>query len=112
MKLVTAIVQPEKLEDVQRALVHHGVSGITISEVSGYGRQRGHVEVYRGAEFTIDFILKVKIEVLADEPDVDELVDVIARACRTGNVGDGKIWVVPVESVTRVRTGERDHAAI
>ncbi|MHB1008084.1 MAG: P-II family nitrogen regulator [Propionibacteriaceae bacterium] len=112
MKLVTAIIQPEKLEDVQRALLRHGVSGITITEVSGYGRQRGHVEVYRGAEFTIDFIFKVKIEVLVDDPACDELVDVIAAACRTGNVGDGKIWVVAVDSVTRVRTGERDHAAL
>ena len=98
MKLITAIVQPEKMEDVQRALVKYGIHGMTISEVSGYGRQRGHSEVYRGAEFTIDFILKVRI---------DAVTQIIADAARTGEVGDGKVWVVPVDSIVRVRTGAR-----
>ncbi len=112
MKLVTAIVQPEKMEDVQRALIKHGNKGMTISEVSGYGRQGGHVEVYRAAEYTIDFILKVKIEVLVDDEVCDEVMDIIAAAARTGEVGDGKVWSVPVDTVIRVRTGERNHAAI
>mgnify|MGYP001423428453 CR=1 FL=1 len=112
MKLVTAIVQPEKMEDVQRALIRHGVGGMTISEASGYGRQHGHVEVYRGAEFTIDFILKVRIEVLVDDERCDEIMTVIADAARTGQVGDGKVWSMPVDTVIRVRTGERNHDAI
>lgn len=112
MKLVTAIVQPEMMEDVQRALVRYGISGMTISEVSGYGRQRGHSEVYRGAEFTIDFILKVRIEVLVEDDDADAIVSIIANSARTGQVGDGKVWVVPVDSVTRVRTGEVGSAAL
>lgn len=112
MKLVTAIVQPDRMEDVQRALVRHGVSGMTISEVSGYGHQRGHVEVYRGAEFTIDFILKVRIEVLVTDADTDGVVDVITAAARTGQIGDGKVWVTPVDRVVRVRTGDRDDDAV
>jgi len=112
MRLVTAIVQPEKLEDVQRALIRHGVSGMTITEASGYGRQHGHVEIYRGAEFTIDFILKVRIEVLIDEEDEDEIMDLIVSAARTGEVGDGKVWSMPVNRLIRVRTGETGHAAI
>lgn len=112
MKLVTAIVQPEKLEDVQKALVLHGIHGMTISEVSGYGHQRGHVEVYRGAEFTIDFILKVRIELLVNDDAVEDIVDVIALSARTGEVGDGKIWTIPLEDVVRVRTGERGTAAL
>ena len=112
MKLVTAIIQPEQLETVQKALVRHGVGGMTISEVSGYGRQRGHVEVYRGEEYTIDFITKVRLEILVDDPECEEVVQVIAGAARTGQVGDGKVWVVPVETVVRVRTGEKDEDAI
>lgn len=112
MKLVTAIVQPDRMEDVQRALVRHGVSGMTISEVSGYGHQRGHVEVYRGAEFTIDFILKVRIEVLVTDEEAPGVVDVIAESARSGQIGDGKVWVTPVESVVRVRTGARDDEAV
>lgn len=112
MKLVTAIVQPDRMEEVQRALVRHGVSGMTISEVSGYGHQRGHVEVYRGAEFTIDFILKVRIEVLVTDADTDGVVDVITTAARTGQIGDGKVWVTPVDRVVRVRTGDRDDDAV
>lgn len=112
MKLVTAIVQPEMMEEVQRALVRYGIHGMTISEVSGYGRQRGHSEVYRGAEFTIDFILKVRIEVLVEDSDADAVTQIIVTSARTGQVGDGKVWVVPVESVVRVRTGESGSAAL
>ncbi len=112
MKLVTAIVQPEKMEDVQRALIKHGNRGMTISEVSGYGHQGGHVEVYRAAEFTIDFILKVRIELLVDDDMCEEIMNVIVEAARTGQVGDGKVWAIPVDTVIRVRTGERDLAAI
>ena len=112
MKLVTAIVQPDRMEEVQRALVRHGVSGMTISEVSGYGHQRGHVEVYRGAEFTIDFILKVRVEVLVTDAALDDVVTVIADAARTGQIGDGKIFVAPLEQAVRIRTGERDTDAL
>ena len=112
MKLVTAVIQPAMLESVQKSLVRVGVSGMTISEVSGYARQRGHAEVYRGAEYTIDFIGKVKIEVLADEEIADLVVNTIVEAARTGQVGDGKVWVVPVETVVRVRTGESGSTAI
>ena len=112
MKLITAIIQPEVLEQVMKAVVRHGVGGMTISEVSGYGRQRGHVEVYRGEEYTIDFIVKVRLEILVDDPEVEEVVQVIAGAARTGSVGDGKVWVVPVENVVRVRTGESGLAAV
>lgn len=112
MKLVTAIVQPSKLADVQVALAMHGVSGMTISETSGYARQHGHSEIYRGEEFTIDFVLKVKVEILVADGGVSEVVDVIAEAARTGEVGDGKIWVTPVEEVVRVRTGEHGAAAV
>lgn len=112
MKLVTAIVQPDRMEDVQRALVRHGVTGMTISEVSGYGHQRGHTEVYRGAEFTIDFILKVRIEVLVRDTEADGVVTVIAEAARTGQIGDGKVWVTPIDQVVRVRTGARDDEAL
>ncbi|MDR1767215.1 MAG: P-II family nitrogen regulator [Propionibacteriaceae bacterium] len=112
MKLVTAIVQPDQLDDVQKALVRHGVNGMTVSEVSGYGRQRGHVEVYRGEEYSIDFVLKVRIEVLVDDDEAEALVGVILQSARTGQVGDGKIWIVPVDTVVRVRTGESGSAAI
>lgn len=112
MKLVTAIVQPDKMEDVQRALVRHGVSGMTISEVSGYGHQRGHTEVYRGAEFTIDFIQKVRIEVLVKDADAERVIAMMVDAARTGEVGDGKVWAIDVDTVVRVRTGDRDDAAL
>ena len=112
MKLVTAIIQPEMLETVQKALVRHGVGGMTVSEVSGYGRQRGHIEVYRGEEYTIDFITKVRLEILVDDPECEEVVQVIAGAARTGQVGDGKVWVVPVDDIVRVRTGESGLAAV
>jgi nitrogen regulatory protein P-II 1 len=112
MKLVTAVVKPFRLEDVKQALQAVGVTGLTVSEASGYGRQRGHVEVYRGAEYTVDLVPKVRIEVLADDEEVARIVDAIVDAARTGKIGDGKVWVVPVESVVRVRTGERGAEAI
>jgi nitrogen regulatory protein P-II 1 len=112
MKLVTAIVKPFKLDDVKTALREAGVAGMTVSEVQGFGRQRGHTEVYRGQEYTIDFVPKVRVEVLVDEPDVSRVVDALVAAARTDKIGDGKIWVTAVEQVVRIRTGERDHDAI
>jgi len=112
MKLVTAIVKPFKLEDIKEALHAKGVTGMTVSEASGAGRQRGHVEVYRGAEYTVDLVPKVRIEVLVNDEDVDSIVTAIVDAANTGRIGDGKVWVVPVESVTRVRTGEKGSDAI
>ncbi len=112
MKLITAIIKPFKLEDVKAALQEVGVAGMTVSEAQGFGRQSGHTEVYRGAEYTIDFVPKVRIEVLTDADRVDDLVDAIVRSSRTGNVGDGKIWVSEVEGVLRIRTGERDEEAL
>lgn len=112
MKLVTAIVQPTMLTQVQIALAKHGIKGMTVTEASGYARQRGHTEVYRGAEYTIDFIAKAKIEVLVADDEASEVVTVIAEAARTGQVGDGKIWVVSVEDVVRIRTGERGSDAV
>ncbi|MDR0960923.1 MAG: P-II family nitrogen regulator [Propionibacteriaceae bacterium] len=112
MRLITAIVQPERLADIQIALARRETAGMTISECSGYARQLGHSEVYRGAEMTIDFVGKVKIEILAGEADVDGIVETIVAAGRTDTPGDGKVWVVPVESVVRIRTGERDEEAI
>ncbi len=112
MKLVTAIVQPHKLADVQLALAMHGVSGMTVSESSGYARQHGHSEIYRGEEFTIDFVLKVKVEILVTDKEADEVVSVIADAARTGEIGDGKIWVTLVDEVVRIRTGERGEVAV
>jgi nitrogen regulatory protein PII len=106
MKLVTAIVKPFKLDDVKEALKDLGVQGMTVSEVQGFGRQRGHTEVYRGAEYTIDFVPKVKIEVLSDEVEVQRIIDAIAAAARTDKIGDGKVWVTDVDSVVRIRTGE------
>jgi nitrogen regulatory protein P-II 1 len=112
MKIVTAIVKPFKLDDVKSALRELGVQGMTVSEVQGFGRQRGHTEVYRGQEYTIDFVPKVRIEVLADDSEVESVIDAIVAAARTDKIGDGKIWVTPVESVVRIRTGERNHDAI
>ncbi len=112
MKLVTAIVKPFKLEDVKEALQAHGVQGMTVSEASGFGRQRGHTEVYRGAEYTVDLVPKVRIEVIVDDDEVSAVVDAIIAAASTGKIGDGKVWVIPVETVVRVRTGERGAAAI
>ena len=112
MKLVTAIVKPFVLEDVKGALEQLGVLGMTVSEVQGYGRQKGHTEVYRGAEYSVDFVPKVRVEVVADDTLADKVVDAIVEAARTGKIGDGKVWVTPVESVIRVRTGERGADAI
>ena len=107
MKLVTAIVKPFVLEDVKGALEQLGVLGMTVSEVQGYGRQKGHTEVYRGAEYSVDFVPKTKIEVLADDDQAEKVVDAIVETARTGKIGDGKVWVTSVDEVVRVRTGER-----
>src|SRR5438128_6266478 len=112
MKLVTAIIKPFKLDDVKAALETFGVKGMTVSEASGYGRQRGHTEVYRGAEYTVDLVPKVRIEVLVDDPDISDILDVVVKAAQTGKIGDGKAWVIPVETAVRVRTGERDIEAL
>ena len=107
MKLVTAVIKPFKLDDVKNALESFGVHGITVSEASGYGRQRGHTEVYRGAEYTVDLVPKVRIEVLVDDADADDVIEVIVKSSQTGKIGDGKVWSMPVDAVVRVRTGER-----
>jgi len=107
VKLITAIIKPHQLDEVKEALEAFGVAGMTISEASGYGRQRGHSEVYRGAEYTVDFVPKVRLEVLVDDVDSSDVLEVILKAAQTGRIGDGKIWSVPVEAVVRVRTGER-----
>ena len=112
MKLITAIVKPFKLDEVKEALKAEGIQGMTVSEVQGFGRQRGHTEVYRGAEYTVDFVPKVRIEVVADDGDVGRIVDAVVAAARTDKIGDGKVWVTPVESITRVRTGEMGTDAI
>ncbi|MDT7544376.1 MAG: nitrogen regulatory protein 1 [Actinomycetota bacterium] len=112
MKLVTAFVKPFKLDDVKNALEALGVQGMTVSEVQGYGRQRGHTEVYRGAEYTVDFVPKVRIEVLADDADAGRVVEAMVEAAHTGAIGDGKVWTTPVEEVVRVRTGERGADAL
>jgi nitrogen regulatory protein P-II 1 len=112
MKLITAIVKPFKLEEVKEALQRFGVHGITVSEASGYGRQRGHTEVYRGAEYTVDLVPKLRVEVLCEDEDVEALVDVVVKAAVTGKIGDGKVWVTPVDEVVRVRTGETGGAAL
>ena len=107
MKLVTAIIKPFKLDEVKQALEAYGITGMTVSEASGYGRQRGHSEVYRGAEYKVDFVPKVRVEVVVDDVDATDVMNVILKAAQTGKIGDGKIWTVPVEDVARVRTGER-----
>ncbi|HET6773481.1 MAG TPA: P-II family nitrogen regulator [Acidimicrobiales bacterium] len=112
MKLITAIVKPFKLDDVKAALKEAGVTGMTVTEVQGFGRQAGHTEVYRGAEYTIDFVPKVRIEVLAEDGDVDRLAEAVTTAARTGKIGDGKIWVTPAERIIRIRTGEVDADAL
>ena len=111
-KLVTAIIKPFKLDDVKAALATLGVQGMTVSEVSGFGRQKGHTEVYRGAEYTVDMLPKVRVEVLADDGQATDIVASIVEAAHTGKIGDGKVWVTPVEQVVRVRTGERDTDAL
>ncbi len=112
MKLITAVVKPFKLDDVKKTLKEAGVAGLTVSEVQGFGRQAGHTEVYRGAEYTVDFVPKVRLEVLADGMDAERIVDVIVGAARTGKIGDGKVWVTDVDRVVRIRTGEVDDDAL
>ena len=112
MKLVTAVIKPFKLEDVKEALETFGVQGLTVSEVNGYGRQKGHTEVYRGAEYKVDFVPKVRIEVVVDDGDAHDVVEVLCKAASTGQIGDGKVWVTPVEEIVRVRTGERGPDAL
>ncbi len=112
MRLVTAVVKPFKLDDVKTALEALGVQGMTVSEVQGYGRQRGHTEVYRGAEYTVSFVPKVRIEVLVDDADAGPVVDAIVAAACSGSIGDGKVWTTPVDDIVRVRTGERGAEAL
>lgn len=112
MKLVVAIVKPFKLDDVKERLKALNINGMTITEAQGFGRQRGHTEVYRGAEYEVDFVPKLRVEVLVDDQQVDEVVDAVVAAAQTGKIGDGKVWVIPVEQVVRVRTGERGPDAI
>jgi nitrogen regulatory protein P-II 1 len=106
VKLVTAIIKPHKLDEVKAALEAFGVQGMTVSEASGYGRQRGHTEVYRGAEYTVDLVPKVRVEILVDDADASDVVEVVIKSAQTGRIGDGKVWTTPVEDVVRVRTGE------
>lgn len=112
MKLITAIIKPFKLDEVKSALRGAGVEGMTVSEVRGFGRQGGHTETYRGTEYQIDFVPKVKVEIVADEESVDRIVDLLVDAARSGKIGDGKIWVTGVESIVRIRTGESGSSAI
>lgn len=112
MKLVTGIIQPHRLDDVKSALEAAGVRGMTVSEASGYGRQKGHTEVYRGAEYTVDLVPKVRIEVLVDDADSAAVTEVVVKAAQTGKIGDGKVWTVPVDDVARVRTGEHGPGAL
>jgi nitrogen regulatory protein P-II 1 len=112
VKLITAIVKPFRLDEIKTALKQAGIAGMTASEVQGFGRQAGHTEVYRGAEYTVDFVPKVKLEVLAPETDVDTIIDAIVASARTGKIGDGKIWVTEAVRVVRIRTGETDFDAL
>ena len=112
MKKIEAIIKPFKLDDVKEALNAIGIKGMTISEVKGYGRQKGHKEIYRGAEYIVDFIPKAKLEIIVDSSEVDKVIDTIIQAAKTGKIGDGKIFVLPVEEVIRVRTGEKGEEAI
>ncbi|GAA2499461.1 P-II family nitrogen regulator [Streptomyces longisporus] len=112
MKLITAIVKPYRLDEVKTALQELGVHGLTVTEASGYGRQRGHTEVYRGAEYQVDLVPKVRIEVVVEDAESDAVIDAIVKAAQTGKIGDGKVWSLPVETVVRVRTGERGPDAL
>lgn len=112
MKLITAIVKPGRVDDLKVALQSNGVAGMTVSEASGFGRQKGHKEIYRGAEYTVDLIPKVRIEVLVDDADLDRVLDLMVQTANTGSIGDGKIWVTTVDSVVRVRTNERGSDAL
>ncbi|MDJ0383761.1 P-II family nitrogen regulator [Streptomyces sp. G-G2] len=112
MKLITAIVKPHRLDEIKEALQTFGIHGLTVSEASGYGRQRGHTEVYRGAEYTVDLVPKIRIEVVVEDDAAEDVMRVVVEAARTGKIGDGKVWSVPVDSVVRVRTGERGADAL
>jgi nitrogen regulatory protein P-II 1 len=112
VKLITAVIKPHKLDEVKAALEAFGVQGMTVSEASGYGRQRGHTEVYRGAEYTVDLVPKVRLEVIVDDTDVADVVDVVVKSAQTGRIGDGKVWTTPIDDVVRVRTGEHGADAI
>jgi nitrogen regulatory protein P-II 1 len=112
MKLITAVIKPFKLDEVKAALETFGVRGLTISEASGYGRQKGHTEVYRGAEYKVDLVPKLRVEILVDDADADDVIDVVVKSAQTGKIGDGKVWAVPVETVVRVRTGETGPEAL
>ncbi|ANH93651.1 MULTISPECIES: P-II family nitrogen regulator [Streptomyces] len=112
MKLITAVVKPHRLDEIKEALQSFGVHGLTVTEASGYGRQRGHTEVYRGAEYTVDLVPKIRIEVLAEDDEADQLIEAVVKAARTGKIGDGKVWSLPVDTVVRVRTGERGPDAL
>ena len=112
MKLITAIVKPAKVDEIKVALQAAGVAGMTVSETRGFGRQKGHTEIYRGAEYTVDFIPKVRIEILAEDSEAGSIVDLIVATANTGSIGDGKVWVTPVDAVVRVRTGERGGDAL
>ncbi|MCZ4121368.1 P-II family nitrogen regulator [Streptomyces sp. H39-S7] len=112
MKLVTGVIKPFKLDEVKAALLELGVHGLTVTEASGYGRQRGHTEVYRGAEYRVDLVPKVRIEILVEDADAEVVIEAVVNAARTGKIGDGKVWSVPVETAVRVRTGERGPDAL
>ncbi|MDR1861507.1 MAG: P-II family nitrogen regulator [Candidatus Ancillula sp.] len=112
MKLITAIVQPHRLEEVKTALEAAGVQGLTISDANGFGRQKGHTEVYRGVEHKVDLIAKVRVEVVCDDVNVQSILEAISQAASTGTIGDGKVWISPIEDIIRLRTGERGLAAI
>lgn len=112
MKLITAVVKPYRLDEIKDALQAFGVHGLTVTEASGFGRQRGHTEVYRGAEYTVDLVPKVRIEVLVEDGDAEQLIEVVVKAARTGKIGDGKVWSVAVDTAVRVRTGERGPDAL
>jgi nitrogen regulatory protein P-II 1 len=107
MRLITAVIKPFKLDDVKNALESFGVHGITVTEASGYGRQKGHTEVYRGAEYTVDLVPKVRLEIVVEDGDAEDVIEVITKSAQTGRIGDGKVWSVPVDTIVRVRTGER-----
>jgi len=112
MKLITAVIKPHKWEDVREALAASGISGMTVMEATGHGHQKGHTEVYRGAEYSVTLVPKIRLEVVVDDGETDDVVQAIAGAARTGKIGDGKVWVVPVDSIVRVRTGETDESAL
>ena len=112
MKLVVAVIKPFKLDDVKESLKNLGVQGMTLTEAQGFGRQRGHTEIYRGAEYEVDFVPKLRLEVAVDDAQVDTVVDAIVQSAATGKIGDGKVWVIPVDTLVRVRTGERGTDAL